>query len=88
MKVISQIKLSFSGKYPYHKIPHRKHSGRQQDLKALRTLIGKKKSLKFFKSNEYFRNESNLVVYIFLVYKENQEKIYSVILNKLIHKTK
>ena len=31
------IKQSFSGKYPYHKVLDRKHSGRQRDLKALRS---------------------------------------------------
>ena len=32
----SYIKHSFSGKYPYHKVPDRKYSWRQQDFKALR----------------------------------------------------
>ena len=29
------VKQSFPSKYPYHKVPDRKHSGRQRDLKAL-----------------------------------------------------
>ena len=31
------MKHSFLGKYSYQKVPDRKHSGRQQDLKALRS---------------------------------------------------
>ena len=31
-----QINHSFWGKYPYHKVPDRKHSERYQDLKALK----------------------------------------------------
>ena len=37
LKVPAHIKQSFSGKYPYHKVPDRKHSGLQQDLKALKS---------------------------------------------------
>ena len=36
-KYPDDIKHSFSSKYPYHKVPKRKHSGRQQDLKALKS---------------------------------------------------
>ena len=34
--IVESIKLRFSGKYPYHKDPDTKHSGRQQDWKALK----------------------------------------------------
>ena len=32
----NHIKLSFSAKYPYYKVPDRKYSGYQSDFKALR----------------------------------------------------